>query len=100
MGRPENYFDLFIQTHPKERGTIMSRILHCSSVPLTIDYWDYYILCCLDIEAARVLQRMEYWDGTKSEQPSNHSFVSEAAPSSTIEPEDNHYFWKSEEELH
>jgi hypothetical protein len=100
MGRPENYFDLFIQTHPKERGTIMSRILHCSSVPLTIDYWDYYILCRLDIEAARVLQRMEYWDGTKGDQLPDASAPSEAATLSDTASEDNRYFWKSEEELH
>jgi len=40
-------------------------IVHCS-FHLNIDYWDYYILCRLDIDAARVLQRMEYWDSTKA----------------------------------
>jgi hypothetical protein len=78
----------------------MSRILHCSSVPLTIDYWDYYILCHLDIEAARVLQRMEYWDGTKGEPLPDSSALSEETASSNSSTEDNRYFWKSEEELH
>ncbi len=40
-------------------------IVHCS-FHLNIDYWDYYILCRLDIDAARALQRMEYWDSTKA----------------------------------
>ncbi|MBA2680525.1 MAG: hypothetical protein H0U76_19285 [Ktedonobacteraceae bacterium] len=40
-------------------------ITHCA-FHLNIDYWDYYILCHLDIDAARVLQRMEYWDNTKA----------------------------------
>ncbi len=78
----------------------MSRIRHCSSVPLTIDYWDYYILCRLDIEAARVLQRMEYWDSTKGDQLPDASAPSEEATSSDTASEDNRYFWKSEEELH
>ena len=45
----------------------MSRITHCAYFPLNIDYWDYYILCGLNIEAARILQRLELWDGTKGE---------------------------------
>jgi hypothetical protein len=44
----------------------MSRITHCAYFPLNIDYWDYYILCGPNIEAACILQRLECWDGTKS----------------------------------
>jgi hypothetical protein len=42
----------------------MSQIPHCS-FHLNIDYWDYYILCRLNINAARILARMEYWNSTK-----------------------------------
>jgi hypothetical protein len=71
----------------------MSRITHCAYFPLNIDYWDYYILCDLNIEAARILQRLEFWDGTKGED--NHdgaSLQSSGIPSA-------HFIWKSEEEL-
>ncbi len=66
----------------------MSRITHCSYFPLNIDYWDYYILCGLNIEAARILQRLEFWDGTKGED--SHDGASLQA---------SRFIWKSEEEL-
>lgn len=43
----------------------MSQITHLTTLPKNIDYWDYYILCRCDDAASKVLQRMEYWDGTK-----------------------------------
>lgn len=43
----------------------MSRITHFKVQPKNIQYWDYYILCHLDVYAAIALQRFEYWDGTK-----------------------------------
>jgi hypothetical protein len=44
----------------------MSQITHLATLPKNIDYWDYYILCRCDDAASKVLQRMEYWDGTKA----------------------------------
>ncbi|HUZ04446.1 MAG TPA: hypothetical protein VMU62_03735, partial [Acidobacteriaceae bacterium] len=43
-----------------------SRITHLRMTPKNIDYWDYMILCHGDDAVARVLQRFEYWDGTKA----------------------------------
>jgi hypothetical protein len=43
----------------------MSRIMHFKQQPKSVYYWDYYILCRLNVAAAMALQRMEYWDGTK-----------------------------------
>lgn len=40
-------------------------ITHIKQQPKNIHYWDYYILCRLDLNAAIALQRMEYWDSTK-----------------------------------
>jgi len=44
-----------------------SRITHLVALPKNIDYWDYYILCRCNDHAAGILQRMEYWDGTKAD---------------------------------
>lgn len=44
----------------------MSRITHFTNQAKTILYWDYYILCHLDTEAAMILQQLEYWDGVKN----------------------------------
>src|SRR5579872_3775834 len=66
----------------------MSRITHCSYFPLNIDYWDYYILCGLNIEAARILQRLEFWDGTKGEESHDGASL-----------QHSRFIWKSEEEL-
>src|SRR5271157_1316381 len=46
-------------------GKDMSRLTHFKQQPKNLLYWDYYILCRLNIAAAMALQRMEYWDGTK-----------------------------------
>ncbi len=43
----------------------MTQIAHCP-FHRNVDYWDYYILCHLNIDAARILARMEYWDSTKA----------------------------------
>jgi len=43
----------------------MTHIAHCP-FHRNVDYWDYYILCHLNIDAARILARMEYWDSTKA----------------------------------
>jgi hypothetical protein len=66
----------------------MSRITHCAYFPLNIDYWDYYILCGLNIEAARILQRLEFWDGTKGEDSHDSASI-----------QHSRFIWKSEEEL-
>ena len=44
----------------------MSRMTHSANQSKTILFWDYYILCRLDAEAAMILQRLEYWDGVKN----------------------------------
>ena len=71
----------------------MSRITHCSYFPLNIDYWDYYILCGLNIEAARILQRLEFWDGTRGED--SHDGASPQTPGTSSA----RFIWKTEEEL-
>lgn len=43
-----------------------TRITHMKILPKNVDYWDYYILCRLNSNASKCLQRMEYWDGTKT----------------------------------
>ena len=78
----------------------MSRVTHTEFLPLTIDYWDYYILCRLNIEAARVLQRMEYWDRTKgaaSTEGTQDQFKTEDAQPGE---DTSRFIWKSEEELY
>lgn len=87
----------------------MSRIIHCVYFPLNIDYWDYYILCGLNIEAARILQRLEFWDGTKGEDSIENTTIQPLEASSIptsysrqeqrAKPETPRFIWKSEEEL-
>ncbi len=79
----------------------MSQVTHCS-FHLNIDYWDYYILCRLDIDAARILARMEFWDGTKADGLSHAEAINdrleeigEAATQDT-----SRYVFKTEEELY
>ena len=78
----------------------MSRITHWAPLPMNIDRWDYYIICG-DIDTARVLQRIEYWDGVKfasSPQAEAHNEqLQEAGLEATQDA--SLYFWKSEEEL-
>jgi len=80
----------------------MSRVTHAEFLPLTIDYWDYYIVCQLNIEAARVLQRMEYWDRTKGDSTSGTEETQQHSHTLSVVPKEDtsRFIWKTEEELY
>ncbi len=80
----------------------MSRVTHAEFLPLTIDYWDYYIVCQLNIEAARVLQRMEYWDRTKGDSTSGTEETHQHSHTLSVVPKEDtsRFIWKTEEELY
>jgi hypothetical protein len=79
----------------------MTRITHLKTLPKNVDYWDYYVLCRLDSNAGLILQRMEYWDGTKaggivhSEQINDNLTEAGTQPTQDV----SRYVYKSREEL-
>jgi hypothetical protein len=79
----------------------MTQITHSQTLPKNIDYWDYYILCRCDDAASKVLQRMEYWDGTKiggnvhNEKDNDHAVDAGKVPTQDI----SRYVYKTREEL-
>ena len=80
----------------------MSRITHFKSQPINIQYWDYYILCRLNAEAALTLQRMEFWDGTKDAGNSHAEDINDMQALSGETPTQDVSAWvyKSQDELH
>lgn len=79
----------------------MGQITHCS-FHLNIDYWDYYILCHMDVNAARVLQRMEYWDKIKGNSLPYSDATNDHSDSidESLAPEPSRFVFKTEEELY
>lgn len=79
----------------------MTQITHSQTLPKNIDYWDYYILCRCDDAASKVLQRMEYWDGTKAcgnihnEKDNDQAIVAGKTPMQDT----SRYIYKTREEL-
>lgn len=79
----------------------MTQITHSQTLPKNIDYWDYYILCRCDDAASKVLQRMEYWDGTKAcgnihnEKDNDQAIVAGKTPTQDT----SRYIYKTREEL-
>lgn len=79
----------------------MSRMTHFTNQSKTILFWDYYILCRLDTEAAMILQRLEYWDGVKN----NSNIVAEDMNDELVEngydatQDTEQFVYKSQDEL-
>jgi hypothetical protein len=79
----------------------MSQITHSQTLPKNIDYWDYYILCRCNDAASKVLQRMEYWDGTKAggnvhaEQTNDQLVAAKQTPTQDT----SRFIYKTREEL-
>jgi hypothetical protein len=78
-----------------------SRITHEKILPKNLAYWDYFILCRLDMNAAMALQRMEYWDGTKADGDIHSEQINEqlAAAGKTGAQDTSRFVFKSHEEL-
>jgi hypothetical protein len=78
-----------------------TQITHSKLLPKNVDYWDYYILCRCDDAASKVLQRMEFWDGTKAggnvhnEKDNDHAIDAGKAPTQDT----SRYVYKTREEL-
>lgn len=79
----------------------MSRITHYKIQPKNIMYWDYYILCHLDIDAAAVLQRLEYWDGTKQDGNIQSEVINDLLKEAGQEPtqDTSRWIYKGQDEL-
>ena len=79
----------------------MSRITHFKQQTKSIYYWDYYILCRLNVAAAVALQRMEYWDGTKDTAVIHAEAYNEAlqANNQSATQDTSHWVYKSQDEL-
>lgn len=79
----------------------MSRITHFKQQPINIDYWDYYILCRLNAEATLVLQRIEYWDGTKDDGNTHAEAQNDAMAKAGLTPNQDTSYWiyKAQDEL-
>jgi hypothetical protein len=77
------------------------RIEHLRLAPKNIDYWDYTILCHGDDAVARVLQRFEYWDGTKAGGNVHGEEINEQLQASGHPPTQDvsRYVYKTIEEL-
>jgi hypothetical protein len=79
----------------------MSRITHFKQQPKSVYYWDYYILCRLNMAAAVALQRMEYWDGTKDTAVTHAEAYNDAlkANNQPATQDTSHWIYKSQDEL-
>ena len=79
----------------------MSRITHFKQQPKSVYYWDYYILCRLNVAAAIALQRMEYWDGTKDNAVVHAEAHNDAlkANNQPATQDTSHWVYKSQDEL-
>lgn len=78
----------------------MSRITHFKQ-PINIAFWDYYILCHLNSDAALALQRMEYWDGTKDNGNAHAEAINDEAMKAGQSPaqDTSNWIYKSQDEL-
>jgi hypothetical protein len=78
-----------------------SRITHDKLLPKNMAYWDYFILCRLDMNAAMALQRMEYWDGTKADGNIHSEQINEQLASAGYAgtQDTSRFVFKSQEEL-
>lgn len=79
----------------------MTRITHLKTLPKNVDYWDYYVLCRLDSNAGLILQRMEYWDGTKAGGNVHSEQINDNQAEAGTQPtqDTSRYVYKSREEL-
>jgi hypothetical protein len=79
----------------------MSRITHFKVQPKNIQYWDYYILCHLDVYAAIALQRFEYWDGTKRDGNVHAEDINDILEDigEEITQDVSRFFYKAQDEL-
>jgi hypothetical protein len=75
-----------------------SRVSHVPYQPKVVYYWDYYILCRLNVAAALALQRLEYWDGTKEAASRQTEAGSEHVATTTQQAP--RWIYKTQEELH
>lgn len=80
----------------------MTHITHFRLQPANIHYWDYYILCRLNTEAAIALQRMEFWDGTKEDGNVHAENINDAMEHQGKTPtqDTSRWIYKSADELH
>lgn len=78
-----------------------TRITHLTTLPRSIDYWDYYILCRLNDQVSCALQRMEYWDGTKTGGNTHNAQINDQLTETGQQPTQDvsRFVYKSREEL-
>jgi hypothetical protein len=78
-----------------------TRIIHQKTLPKTIFYWDYHILCHLNDKARAILQQFEYWDGTKAAGNIHSEQINDqlAAAGKEATQDTSRYIYKTQEEL-